>query len=174
MDKKDVLFFLVMILLLPCYSYSTEGKESFIDPQKYLQTNVLNKEVPQQKQAERVKISTSVSDDLESEKRRQQALDFVELKEQRNEKIRQEKAEITSDNFDNTDDFISPTHKFVPIDAIVLDAGHGGKDSGAIRNGIEEKRLALTLVKKLHALFRKKKIERYKYMLQEKMILLYL
>ena len=156
MDKKDVLFLLVMILLLPCYSYSTEGKESFIDPQKYLQTNVLNKEVPQQKQAERVKISTSVSDDLESEKRRQQALDFVELKEQRNEKIRQEKAEITSDNFDNTDDFISPTHKFVPIDAIVLDAGHGGKDSGAIRNGIEEKRLALTLVKKLHALFRKK------------------
>lgn len=43
---------------------------------------------------------------------------------------------------------------FVPIDAIVLDAGHGGKDPGGIANAIEEKRLVLTLVKKIHALFR--------------------
>ena len=37
---------------------------------------------------------------------------------------------------------------------IFLDAGHGGKDSGAIGNGIQEKDIVLKLVKKMESLLK--------------------
>ena len=36
---------------------------------------------------------------------------------------------------------------------IVIDAGHGGKDSGAVKNGVEEKELNLDIVRQLKAIF---------------------
>ncbi len=153
MNKKHILFFLGILILFPYQTYTNSAKESFIDPKKYIKTNTLNQDVSQKQ------VIQTTSDDLE-EQRKQQALDFVQSKEQRNEEVRQNRAKAEAEKkeeiVEDDNEFISPTHTFVPIDAIVLDAGHGGKDPGGLGNGIEEKRLALTLVKKLHTLFRKK------------------
>jgi len=43
-----------------------------------------------------------------------------------------------------------------PIRRVVIDAGHGGQDSGAIRNGILEKELTLDVAKRLERLVRAK------------------
>ena len=151
MNKKHILFFLVTILLLPHQTYTNDVKESFIDPKKYVKTNTLNQDTTQKPPV------SDKSDNLEAD-RKQQALEFVQLKEQRNEEKRQNRAdaEKLEKIIEDVDDFISPTHTFVPIDAIVLDAGHGGKHPGGGGHGIEEKRLVLTMVKKVHTLFRKK------------------
>ena len=37
------------------------------------------------------------------------------------------------------------------VSAVILDAGHGGKDPGALANGLEEKELTLEIVMKLKA-----------------------
>lgn len=59
----------------------------------------------------------------------------------------------------NTPPPLSPSYNFQDINAIVLDAGHGGKDPGASDrrgiNGLQEKWLVFSVMKKVHALFRK-------------------
>ena len=156
MNKKHILFFLATLLLLPHQIYTDNAKESFIDPKKYVKTNISSQDTSQKPPVQTILISDN-AEDLEAQ-RKQQALDFVQSTEQRNEEKRQSRADAEKVEIvvDTVDEFISPTHTFVPIDAIVLDAGHGGKDPGGIGHKIEEKRLVLTLVKKLHTLFRKK------------------
>ena len=41
-----------------------------------------------------------------------------------------------------------------PITRVVIDAGHGGNDSGAMRNGVEEKNLTLDVARRLDQLLR--------------------
>ncbi len=117
---------LFLLILLPCIIHGQQ--ETFINPKNIATNQVVKEEV----------------------------VEFIQNTEERNEQIRATRtndlAELLAD-----DDFTIPTtaRKFEPIDAIVLDAGHGGKDPGGVSNGVEEKRLNLTLVKKLHTLFRK-------------------
>ncbi|MGL4677161.1 MAG: N-acetylmuramoyl-L-alanine amidase family protein [Brevinema sp.] len=142
---KKLIFFMILI---PLTLYS-QTKERFIDPKKY----TLSNDTGQQG------IVTNISTNQDTEVS-QEVIQFIQEREQRNEQKRKENATQNMSNKlkEPEDDlFMIPeqNYKFAPIDAIVLDAGHGGKDPGGISNGIEEKRLVLTLVKKIHALFRK-------------------
>lgn len=87
--------------------------------------------------------------------RKLQALEFLKNQEKINEQKRLHNQKTLKQQLKQAP-IPQPEHKFFPIEAIVLDAGHGGHDAGGARNGIEEKRLALTLVKKIHTIFRKK------------------
>ncbi len=128
MSKKIILFLLIS---LPYTLFSQQ--EKFINPKTY--TN---------------QASTVSTED------QTKIVEFIQGTEDRNEQKREDRATqqlevIVGDGFS----LPQMSREFEPIDAIVLDAGHGGKDPGGVSNGIEEKRLNLTLVKKLHTLFRK-------------------
>ena len=131
-----ICFFLCPILL-----FSQQTTERFVNPDDYIEKSVIT-------------TNTNVSPE---EDRQQKALDFIANQEKINEEKRLKNQQLKKE--EAIDDLLmipEQDHEFVPIDAIVLDAGHGGKHPGGISNGIEEKRLNLTLVKKIHAIFRKK------------------
>jgi N-acetylmuramoyl-L-alanine amidase len=52
-----------------------------------------------------------------------------------------------------------PTVADGPIRRVIIDAGHGGQDSGAIRNGVLEKDLTLDVARKLDRLLRAQGLE---------------
>ncbi|MGL4563351.1 MAG: N-acetylmuramoyl-L-alanine amidase family protein [Brevinema sp.] len=92
--------------------------------------------------------------------RQQDAQNFVNLQDQINEQKQIQQLSNTDIHSTKTQEIATVlpqqnNHEFIPIDAVVLDAGHGGKDPGGISNGIEEKRLVFTILKKAHSLFRK-------------------
>ncbi|MGL4388327.1 MAG: N-acetylmuramoyl-L-alanine amidase family protein [Brevinema sp.] len=128
-------FLLMMIFSIFLMTPSFATNEKFIDPKTYINTN-------------------------SSEIRKKDAENFVNLQDQIVEQKRLQNTSnktIPSSPQKSTPIFIpQPSDRdFVPIDAIVLDAGHGGKDPGGVSQGIEEKRLVFTILKKVHTLFRK-------------------
>lgn len=108
-------------------------------------------------------IQTNISTNIQSSNQtEQEIIDYIQSQEERNAQIRSE--QLLQDIINNPPiteedpdifDLPEQVHKFEPIDAIILDAGHGGKDPGGSSNGIQEKRLVLTMVKKIHTLLRK-------------------
>ncbi|MGL5955321.1 MAG: N-acetylmuramoyl-L-alanine amidase family protein [Brevinema sp.] len=140
---------ILLIMLIPCIIYS-QTKERFINP------STLSNNTKQQNIITNIVIETNIVTNQDSVVS-QEIIQFIQEREQRNEQKRQENAISNKPEKDEEDIFMIPeqNYKFAAIDAIVLDAGHGGKDPGGVSNGIEEKRLVLTLVKKIHALFRK-------------------
>ncbi len=114
--------------------YTHAQTEKFIDPKDYIQQTTITNEETKTEETE--------------------IIDFIQNTEERNTQKREERS---AKKEKKEAEFMLPTqsYEFEKIDAIVLDAGHGGKDPGGIGHGIEEKRLVLTMVKKIHALFRK-------------------
>jgi len=100
----------------------------------------------------RIKTITNTAEEI----RKLQVLDYLKNQEKINEQKRVANQKKIITKIETKEKFPQQNHEFIPIDAIVLDAGHGGHDSGGVRNGISEKRLVLTLIKKIHTIFRKK------------------
>lgn len=127
---KNSIFFLFVTSFL----FGNQPNEQFINLQEYSnQQNISNTRI-------------------------QDAQIFLENQEKFNE-IKRTKNQPNPTNINtntSTESIAQNNYEFVPIDAIVLDAGHGGKHPGGVSNGIEEKRLTFTLLKKVHTLFRKK------------------
>lgn len=146
--NKKALFFLLMCFTSVNFSQAT--REKFVDPKVY-------KQMQAQEKQQKSTTSPQQTTDTEENARKQQALEFVINQEEINAQKRAQN-KVISNEVSEVEPLIIPeqTHEFIPIDAIVLDAGHGGKDPGGASNKIQEKRLVLTLVKKIHSVFRQK------------------
>lgn len=154
MKKNHAIFFIVLI---PTLLFGQ--KERFINPKNITNKNNLPKVSNKHSITTNIQIITNIAtNNTSTSNSTQEIIDFIQSQETRNTAIRATKSLNSLDTNDTEPDIFDlpeQVHKFEPIDAIVLDAGHGGKDPGGVSNGIEEKRLVLTMVKKIHTLLRK-------------------